>query len=79
MGAQHHLLQASNYVLGGDFLLGLRLRRILVPSGSMVIVLDTLDVIFAQIASGLHLYQFQVDLAGILEAMVGADRHPLPL
>jgi hypothetical protein len=42
---------------------------------SMIIVLNALDIVLAQIASGLHLDQFQIDLTRIFEAVVGANRH----
>ena len=35
----------------------------------MIIVLDPHDVVLAEIAAGLHLDQFQIDLAGIFEPM----------
>ena len=43
--------------------------------GPMIVVLNALDVVFAEIASGLHLDQFQIDLAGILKTVIGADQH----
>ena len=36
-------------------------------SGALVIVLDADDVVLAEIAAGLHLDQFEQDLAGILQ------------
>ena len=41
----------------------------------VIVVLDAHDVVLAEIAAGLHLDQFEVDLAGIFEAMPRADWH----
>ena len=40
----------------------------------MIIVLDTDDIILAEVAPGLHLDQLQIDLAGVFEAVLRADR-----
>ena len=44
-------------------------------SRTVIIVLDADDIIFAEIAAGLHLDQFEIDLAGIFQPMPDADRH----
>ncbi len=41
----------------------------------MIVVLDAFDIVLAEIAPGLHLDQFKIDLAGILQAVPGAARH----
>ena len=41
----------------------------------MIVVLDAHDVVFAEIAAGLYLDQFKVDLARIFEAMPGTARN----
>src|SRR5689334_22797964 len=43
-------------------------------SRALIIVLDTDDIVLAEIAPGLHLDQFEHDLAGIFKPMGGADR-----
>jgi hypothetical protein len=39
----------------------------------VVIILETDDIVLAEIAAGLDLDQFQQDLARVLQAMYGAD------
>ena len=41
----------------------------------MIIVLDPLDIVLAEIAAGLHFDKLEVDLAGIFQAMPGTNRH----
>jgi hypothetical protein len=36
---------------------------------SVIVVLDPLDIILTEIASGLHLDEFEIDLAGVLQAV----------
>src|ERR1700730_17815589 len=43
-------------------------------SHSAVVILNPHDIVLAEIAAGLDLDQLQVDLAGILEAMLRSDR-----
>src|SRR5258708_39801735 len=43
-------------------------------SSSAIVVLDPHDIVLAKIAAGLDLDQLQVDLAGILQAMLRSDR-----
>ena len=43
-------------------------------SRALVIVLDTDDVVLAEVTSGLNLDQFQEDLAGIFQPVDGSDR-----
>jgi hypothetical protein len=44
-------------------------------SGAPIIILDTDDVVLAKIAAGLHLDQFQQNLAGIFQPVDRADRN----
>lgn len=43
--------------------------------GPPIIVFDPDDIVFAEIAAGLNLDQFQRDLAGILQSVLRADRN----
>ena len=43
-------------------------------SAAVVNILDADDVVFAEIAAGLHLDQFEIDLAGVGQTMFAADR-----
>src|ERR1700674_5642699 len=45
------------------------------PSRPVIVVLEAHDVVLAEIAAGLYLDQFKVDLAGIFEAMPGPVWH----
>src|SRR5450631_1655981 len=44
------------------------------PSPPAVVILDPHNIVLAEIAAGLDLDQLEVDLAGILEAMLRSDR-----
>ena len=44
-------------------------------SRPMIVVLDSLDIVFAEIAAGLHFDKFEIDLAGIFQTVRGAARH----
>ena len=43
-------------------------------SGAPIVILDTDDIVLAEIAAGLDLDQLQQNLAGILQPVDGADR-----
>ena len=45
------------------------------PLRPMIIVLDSLDIVLAEVAAGLHFDEFEIDLAGIFQAVPGAARH----
>src|SRR5258708_4179340 len=49
-------------------------RRSGARSASLVVILDTDDVVFAEIAAGLHFDQFEQNLAGVFQPVGGADR-----
>jgi hypothetical protein len=41
---------------------------------AIIIILEPLDIVFTQITSALHFYEFEIDLTRILEAVPRADR-----
>ena len=43
-------------------------------SGPVINILDTDDIVLAKIASGLHLDEFEIDLAGVGQSVIRADR-----
>ena len=51
------------------------MRRLAYILGPVIIVLDPLNIVFAEIASRLHLDEFEIDLSGVLQAVARADWH----
>ena len=49
--------------------------RMLTTAGSAIIIFDADDIILAEITPGLDLDQFELDLAGIFQAMLRPDRN----
>jgi hypothetical protein len=67
-------LKGSSFALTLEGLGGAR-KLSVTHSRAVIVVLDPLDIGFAEAAAGLHFDKLESDLAGIFQTMRGAARH----